>query len=69
MEYLRNAIYTSLRTAPRAIGKLFRGRRPDDGDEAASRLTERVMEVLEDYDLKRKPVQSGWTPDDGQEDQ
>ena len=68
MEYLRNAIYTSLRTAPRAIGKLFRGRKPDDGDEAAQRLTERVMDVLEDYELKRKPVRSGWSPDEDRDD-
>ncbi len=69
MEFLRNAIYTSLRTAPRAIGKLFRGRKPDDGDEAARRLTERVMHVLEDYEMERKPMRSGWTPDEREQDQ
>ncbi len=64
MSYLRNAIYTSLRTAPRTIGKLFRSRKPQEGDEAAQRLTSRIMEVLEGYEVKQKTVSSGWMPDD-----
>lgn len=64
MSYLRNAIYTSLRTAPRTIGKLFKSRRPQEGDEAAQRLTSRIMDVLEGYEVKQKSVNSGWMPDD-----
>ncbi|MEM1198920.1 MAG: hypothetical protein AAGI06_06375 [Pseudomonadota bacterium] len=64
MSYLRNAIYTSLRTAPRTIGKLFKSRRPQEGDEAADRLTSRVMDVLEGYEVKQKTVSSGWMPDE-----
>ncbi|MCP5080251.1 MAG: hypothetical protein GY948_00970 [Alphaproteobacteria bacterium] len=64
MSYLRNAIYTSLRTAPRTIGKLFKSRRPQEGDEAAQRLTSRIMDVLEGYEVKQKSVSSGWMPDD-----
>ena len=64
MNYLRNAIYTSLRTAPRTIGKLFKSRRPHEGDEAAQRLTSRIMDVLEGYEVKQKKVSSGWLPDD-----
>ncbi len=64
MSYLRNAIYTSLRTAPRTIGKLFRSRKPQEGDEAAQRLTSRIMDVLEGYEVKQKTVSSGWMPDD-----
>ncbi len=62
MSYLRNAIYTSLRTAPRTLGKLFRSRRPHHGDEAAQKLTSRIMDVLEDYEVKQKKVTSGWMP-------
>ena len=64
MSYLRNAIYTSLRTAPRTIGKLFKSRRPQEGDEAAQRLTSRIMDVLEGYEIRQKTVSSGWMPDD-----
>ena len=64
MSYLRNAIYTSIRTAPRTIGKLFKSRRPQEGDDAAERLTARVMDVLESYEVTQKTVRSGWMPDD-----
>ncbi|NNF79062.1 MAG: hypothetical protein HKN05_13620 [Rhizobiales bacterium] len=64
MSYLRNAIYTSLRTAPRTIGKLFKSRKPQEGDEAAQRLTSRIMDVLEGYEVKQKTISSGWMPDD-----
>ncbi len=64
MSYLRNAIYTSLRTAPRTIGRLFGAKRPHEGDEAAQRLTSRIMDVLDGYDVKQKSVSSGWMPDE-----
>lgn len=64
MSYLRNAIYTSLRTAPRTIGRLFGSKRPQEGDEAAQKLTSRIMDVLEGYDVKQKSVSSGWMPDE-----
>lgn len=64
MSYLRNAIYTSLRTAPRTIGRLFGSKRPQEGDEAAQKLTSRIMDVLEGYDVKQKSVSAGWMPDE-----
>lgn len=63
MSYLRNAIYTSLRTAPRTLGRLFRSRRPQEGDAAAEKLTSRIMDVLKDYEVKQKTISSGWMPD------
>ena len=69
MNYLRNAIYTSLRTAPRTIGRLFKSRRPQEGDAAAQQLTSRIMEVLDGYEVKPKSITSGWMPDDSAEHQ
>ena len=62
MEFLRHAIYASIRTAPRTIGKLFKSRLPHEGDAAAHKLTDRVMQALESYEVKEKKVAQGWQP-------